>query len=869
MTDVLLIYGVPDQSLAHTLIERLDDDPLHITQQTVPLGIFARIESKLKQAHTLIFIISHATKHEVSPLIGKAHALKRTMLIVNVDGVLLPRYLFEQVSFTTEQFGTIQLVYVFERHELDALKQWFKAQNSTLTGGIPPQEETGEWMPAPQDAEMVAPPPAPEPMPTPSPIAPPAPSVPRFISRGVEERAHTERDDFFMDLLGDHTSSLDGIMSGFMPNPSKKKSVPPSTEEWARARLRDLAPELPVAPAPKPTPPERKPTFTLYQTRNREGDQPTPYPNDRALQVGMWYRLDVALKGAVAPSDIQPQSASDSVSIPSDVPDTATLIVTLSEQTELGVFELVERTQQLQLQPVGNGLYNIAQFRFSPKLEALSLAQYSGGVLGLVVRLYYKSNLLQRLVLHVKVAPPNLMLPPDTNAQRFVLEEVRGLTHVESLQPVQIHIDIDKGETATDRYMLTMKAGEDVTLFGSGSFDRADFEDWINQAREVLFNISTDYPRLQQALQANKQVIASKLYHDHLMQLAKIGRKLWVSIFNTDQHTDLQAISAWWKDNRPSDGSTVQVDVRGAADFVFPWALLFDAPSLPAHGHEVQLQDFWGLRYQIEHFTLNKAVGLPPVYATDQPIQMAMLVGAEQVGERHHAKISQLEGRTGGKLDVTDALVKPSQARAVLDMDGNPTHATYPLVYFLGHAYTRKDSTLQVRDGLEMFCKWYQEQSDPTLREGYQAMADVFCNQRFTPTESFFQLNGGRIEPDIQLDADNVNLHHTQPLIFFNACQSAQNLPSPSRGWVNLLLGSGASGYIGTEIFIDAHFAEAFGLAFWEAFLSGQTVGQAFLNVRRTFAQQKLLPCLAYTHYGTAQTRLEQGILSANEEQST
>ena len=86
---------------------------------------------------------------------------------------------------------------------------------------------------------------------------------------------------------------------------------------------------------------------------------------------------------------------------------------------------------------------------------------------------------------------------------------------------------------------------------------------------------------------------------------------------------------------------------------------------------------------------------------------------------------------------------------------------------------------------------------------------------------------------------------------------------------MNLLLGSGASGYIGTEIFIDAHFAEAFGLAFWEAFLSGQTVGQAFLNVRRTFAQQKLLPCLAYTHYGTAQTRLEQGILSANEEQST
>ncbi len=865
MTDVLLIYGAPDQALAQTLLERLDDDPLDITQQIVPLGMFARIESKLKHAQTLIFILSQSTKHDVSPLIGKAHSLKRTMLIVNVDGVPLPRYLFEQVSFTTEQFGTIQLVYVFERHELDALKNWFKAQNSTLTGGIPPQEQTQTSAPVvpPADAFMPPPPAPPSPMPAPKPVAPPAPAPSSRMSRGIFDNLV---DDLLEGVLGDmsDTASLGSIMSGFMPTPSRKSTLP---QPLAFMEEFD-APTSEIAPAPSETPPERKPTFTLYQTRNREGDQPTPYPNDRALQVGMWYRLDVALKGSVAPVDIQPQSASDSVSIPSDVPNNATLIVTLSEQTELGVFELVERTQQLQLQPLGNGLYNVAQFRFSPKLEALSLASYSGGMLGLVVRLYYKSNLLQRLVLNVKVAPPNFPLPVDVNAQRFVLEEVRGLTHVESLQPVQIHIDIDKGESATDRYMLTMKAGEDVTLFGSGSFDRADFEDWINQAREVLFNISTDYPRLQQALDAHKQVIASKLYYDHLMQLAKIGRKLWVSIFNTDQHTDLQAISAWWKDNRPSDGSTVQVDVRGAADFVFPWALLFDAPSLPANGHEIRLEDFWGLRYQIEHFTLNKAVGLPPVYPTDRALQMAMLVGAEQVGVRHHAQISQLEGRTNGKLDVTEALVKPSQARAVLDMDGNPAHSTYPLVYFLGHAYTRKDSTLQVRDGLEMFCKWYQEQTDPTLLQDYQAMADVFCNQRFTPTESFFQLNGGRVEPDIQLDADNVNLHHTQPLIFFNACQSAQNLPSPSRGLVNLLLGSGASGYIGTEIFIDAHFAEAFGLAFWEAFLSGQTVGQAFLNVRRQFAQHKVLACLAYTHYGTAQTRLAQGILPANEGQS-
>ena len=73
---------------------------------------------------------------------------------------------------------------------------------------------------------------------------------------------------------------------------------------------------------------------------------------------------------------------------------------------------------------------------------------------------------------------------------------------------------------------------------------------------------------------------------------------------------------------------------------------------------------------------------------------------------------------------------------------------------------------------------------------------------------------------------------------------------------------------MGTEVFIDAQFAQAFGTAFWETFLSGKTVGETVLAVRRRFAEQKMLQGLAYTHYGPAGVRLKEGILSGSDGES-
>ncbi len=101
------------------------------------------------------------------------------------------------------------------------------------------------------------------------------------------------------------------------------------------------------------------------------------------------------------------------------------------------------------------------------------------------------------------------------------------------------------------------------------------------------------------------------------------------------------------------------------------------------------------------------------------------------------------------------------------------------------------------------------------------------------------------------------------PLIFLNACESAELTPAFYDGLVPYFLGKGARGVIGTECKMPALFATEFAKAFFPAFLGGKPLGQLMLDLTRAFLDNHGNPMgLLYTVYCDGDTQVSPGLHS-------
>jgi hypothetical protein len=88
---------------------------------------------------------------------------------------------------------------------------------------------------------------------------------------------------------------------------------------------------------------------------------------------------------------------------------------------------------------------------------------------------------------------------------------------------------------------------------------------------------------------------------------------------------------------------------------------------------------------------------------------------------------------------------------------------------------------------------------------------------------------------DLALDAPTQTQLAGNPLIFINACESAELSPSFYDGFVPYFMAKGARGVVGTECRMPAAFAVEWARRFFDRFLNGEALGQAFLELRREF----------------------------------
>ena len=111
---------------------------------------------------------------------------------------------------------------------------------------------------------------------------------------------------------------------------------------------------------------------------------------------------------------------------------------------------------------------------------------------------------------------------------------------------------------------------------------------------------------------------------------------------------------------------------------------------------------------------------------------------------------------------------------------------------------------------------------------------------------------------DLALDAPTSTALAGKPLVFINACESAELSPAFYDGFVPYFMAKGARGVIGTQCKTPALFAAEWAERFFDRFLGGEALGDAFLGLRREFLEQHGNPLgLLYAVHCDGDTRIE------------
>jgi hypothetical protein len=256
--------------------------------------------------------------------------------------------------------------------------------------------------------------------------------------------------------------------------------------------------------------------------------------------------------------------------------------------------------------------------------------------------------------------------------------------------------------------------------------------------------------------------------------------------------------------------------------FVIPWQLLYAARRL----EPVDPRRFLGFSHRIEHIALETGWNVrEEEIRHEAPLRIGVNVNRgidEEMGVPFVAEqlaFFESLGRSGKvRIEVRDTV---SAVRAALIDPELPDQ----LVYFYCHARSNApgegvgNSALQFEGSQPLTLKTLRTASDPE-----------------TPFRS-------------------------APLVFINACQSAELSPLFYDGFVPQLTRQGARGVIGTECDTPAIFAAAWAREFFREFLAGKELGDVVLALRRKFLDEhRNAMGLLYAVHCNGNTRVEPGV---------
>ncbi len=254
-----------------------------------------------------------------------------------------------------------------------------------------------------------------------------------------------------------------------------------------------------------------------------------------------------------------------------------------------------------------------------------------------------------------------------------------------------------------------------------------------------------------------------------------------------------------------------------------PWGMLYFGDA--SEGAKLDWDNFLGMRHVIEMIPLqNTLVVSAPEIPSDQP-KLALSVNVNRgIDEQMRVNlVAQQETYWGdaNKLGSVRVISRTTKAELVKALASGS--AEDQILYFYCHA---KSADLASSGG---------------------------------PDSASLVLSDGSVTlGDLNLDAPTTAQLRNSPLVFINACESAEMSPAFYDGFVPYFMAKGARGVIGTECKTPALFAAEWAKRFFfEHFLKGETLGEAFLALRREFLEQHGNPLgLLYAVHSDGDTRV-------------
>ena len=565
-------------------------------------------------------------------------------------------------------------------------------------------------------------------------------------------------------------------------------------------------------------------------TIHRDGGGSKPYPAGYALVTDEWYDLEVAVR--TRPKGVPPEGARRPVREP-DAVGRVELLVT----AEGDGIEIEEPVARLMLPLAGDSTEN-ACFRIRPETPGRGAVR---------IRIFWELNLVEVATLYAAIVG-RFDDPVTANPETLLVRQERlehEYTGLGSLEPRAMHVDVTRVHGSLV-FRFTFPVGDDrgAVFCAPVPLESAELEHELGDIRALWYDIAlgADYAT---TLEGEPDQLRQQL-----RRLAIAGQHLWVALFMRQITGSLARVGDLLKRHPPAPGSVIQVSVdRSAADFVFPWALLYDRPVPPTEAEPIDPQGFWGFRYVVE-----QQIPAPPrqtlrrVERVD-PVRMGFMLWKQFRNAREEIELMRsFERDSGGGLEVNEPPITDAGACFdLLDQDNRD------ILYFYTHGHARK-AAAPGEDELELFRRRYERLSgDDPRREDFRFLYESIHRGTFEADRSYIEFTTGKVYLD-ELYA-RVRRLSRHPVIVLNMCESAQLVPSLSESFIHFFLDRGAAAVIGTECPMTIAFAHPFAEALLSGLLRGEDVGDALRSARRALLDLRNPLGLGYTLYGSATTR--------------
>jgi hypothetical protein len=319
--------------------------------------------------------------------------------------------------------------------------------------------------------------------------------------------------------------------------------------------------------------------------------------------------------------------------------------------------------------------------------------------------------------------------------------------------------------------------------------------------------------------------IPTEIGKQGLQRLAEAGWLLFNDIFYGDgTRPDAHAMGDQLRTLACENTLKLQIISQ---EFFLPWGLLYLAEFVDTN--QVDPENFLGMKHIIEHIPLQNRMQVHDERIPSAP-QLAISLNLDTRIDAALKLNVIAEQRSFWDQFSANRPISLKLRQTSSEFLGDLSAASEQILYFYGHAISQG---LGESGGSEGSSLSFSDQKNVTLR-------------------------------DLKLRAPARVPLAGAPLVFINACESAELSPLFYGGFMPYFMEKGARGMIGTECQVPAIFAAEWARRFFERFLTEERpIGELFLDLRREFYARHNNPLgLLYALYCDGDTRVTPGLKS-------